>query len=177
MRSGVGKSMPGEARHVKPSARKDLVTLPLEGETLVYDPRHHRVHSLNRLAAFLLEAADGRQTLQDLARRASRRFGQEISLELVEFGLFELHRARLLEGGPPGVRRTLDRRRLVGRLSAVGLLWPVVTTLLSPIPLQAATLVTPAQCASNPGAVGLCCTTRRRCRQVGSVRRCNGTPC
>jgi Coenzyme PQQ synthesis protein D (PqqD) len=119
-----------------------LVTQDWNGETLVYDLETHRAHCLNVTAAFVWRQCDGRRSVAQIAKRVGARFGQPADRELVRLALRRLKKARLLKPSKPsGPARGLTRReatRKLGRLSALSVIIPTVTSILAPTPAAAA---------------------------------------
>ncbi|HKR00603.1 MAG TPA: PqqD family protein [Pyrinomonadaceae bacterium] len=140
-----------------PSARKEqLVIQDLPGETLVYDLERHRAFCLNRTAALIWRACDGKRTIEEAARMIEGELGQPVDESLILFALRRLGRHRLLEESvePPLVMEQMTRRELARRLGiATGLLVPLITAIVAPTAAQAATC----------GALGAPCTTNARC--------------
>jgi Coenzyme PQQ synthesis protein D (PqqD) len=149
---------------MNPAARKSgLVVRELPDEIVVYDLDRHRAHCLNRTAAAVFQAADGRHDVAGLAARLARE-GGSVDEDVVRMTLEQLAEAGLLERAvaPPsraGVSRR-DAVRKVGLGAAV--LLPLVTSILVPTAAEAI-----ATCVSN-------CTGR----EDGTPCTCMGTnPC
>ena len=135
----------------RPRARKGgLVVRDLGDEVVVYELESHRGHCLNRTAALVWRACDGRKTIVTIAAEVGLRLGAAPDEDLVRFALGKLRDARLLD---PGIQeaRTLTRRQLARRIGEVALL-PVVVSLLVPRPSEAAT----CNASSCPGGVCNC---------------------
>jgi len=119
---------------MKPRARgRDLVVHEIDGEVVVYDLARHRAHRLNRAAALVWRACNGRRTVDEIASHV-RRALDGADRELVWAALGKLDRAHLLD--EPIARRVSRRRALRALLVA-----PVVVSLLAPSPAQAASCV------------------------------------
>lgn len=157
--------------HAKPVpyARYDaFVVKELGDETLVYDTETHTAHCLNRTAAAVWRACDGRTTISEIARRVHREAGLPDDAAFIKLALADLGKAGLLEetgvfaAGPS--RREVLKRLAVG--GAVAL--PLISSLLAPTVASAATCLadgeactTDAQCCSgfcDLGAGGICAT-------------------
>ena len=166
---------------MKPRARANgLVVQELAEETLVYDLDRHKAHCLTATAATIWRLCDGKRDESALARQVEKQLGVAPAAEVVELALRDLGRARLLEEPLPS-DRAVSRRRLIARLGGAIAL-PLVASIVSPTAAQAATCrlalpVSPAQCnASNPNALGCCCTNGRICSNLGGGG-CNGPRC
>lgn len=123
---------------------ENLVVVELPEETLVYDRQHTRAHCLNRTAAAIWSACDGRADRDEIVARAEGTLGAQVTPEMVGTALDQLERARLVAGGGglpndrDGASARVTRRALVAG-AAVALV-PVVTSMLAPKPAAAATV-------------------------------------
>lgn len=133
----------------RPRARKQgLIVRGLGDEVVVYELESHRGHCLNRTAALVWRACDGRRTVAAVAAQLGRELGVPADEHLVRYTLRRLGEARLLDPGIPEAA-TLTRRQLVRRIGQAALL-PVVVSLLAPKPSEAAT------CPCTAGVVCSC---------------------
>jgi hypothetical protein len=154
--------------HKLPQARNDsLLVHDLANETLVYDLKRHRAHSLNRSAALVWRHCDGRTTTAEMAALLERELNLPADEELVLFALKRLQRARLL--GEPAVPFTdtanPSRRALVRRLGLAGslvVLVPLIESLSAP----------PASAQGSCLPAGSSCTADSQC----CSDKCNGSP-
>lgn len=137
---------PGSA-FVNPLARTDDVVVTEAGaDTLVYDMRSHRAHSLDAFCARVWRLCDGTRDLKALASALDEESfpgesaplaGSELQGDLVGYALERLAVAGLLEREP--TRGTsLSRRELLRRAAAAGvtLAVPAVLSVLAPSTLQ-----------------------------------------
>jgi hypothetical protein len=143
-----------------PRRRADgLVIHELPDEVLVYDKLTDQAHCLNRSAALVWRACDGQLAPAEIARKLTTQIGAAVSEDMVLLALAALEESHLLnrpEGSSASVAG-LSRRQLVRSLGlAATVALPVVTTIMSPTPAQAATCTAPGQ-PCNP--VKLCCTS------------------
>lgn len=154
-----------------PSMRKDqLIIDQLPDEVLVYDLDRHKAHCLNGTAAKVWRRCDGQTAPREIARGVARDLDQPFNEELVWLALRQLDKIHLLEepiGLPPQLAG-MSRREMVralGIAAAVGA--PLITSIVSPTPVQAVTCVprngnctTTSQCC--PGLV--CNTGPNKCQ-------------
>src|SRR5262245_5607588 len=96
-----------------PESRKiDLLAQTVGDELVIYDERTHEAHRLSATAALVWRLADGRRTIDEIARRlrgsidelASGSGGtadDETSEQIVEHAIAELSRAGLLASDLP----------------------------------------------------------------------------
>jgi hypothetical protein len=144
----------------RPLARSQaLVTAEAGDELLVYDLTKHRAHCLNRGAAFVWSACDGRRTIDEIAEQASAEMQSEVDGEWVTLALKQLDDARLL-AGRYGYKARISRRELVRRLgwgAAVAI--PLVSTILAPTPVAAGScLASGATCGVSVQCCSGVCT-------------------
>lgn len=130
----------------KPLARGEgLVVRELPGELLIYDLEREKAHCLNRAAALVWRACDGRTSVAELARKLSRETGAPADEQVVWYALKQLGRDRLLADNvavPQAHAALLTRRQMIRALgigAAVAL--PLVTTIVAPTPAQANTCI------------------------------------
>ena len=156
-------------RQRKPLARKDgLVIQELPDEVLVYDLDSDRAHCLNQTAAFVWQRCDGRNTTAQITRKLGQQFDCSVDEKIVWLALDQLGRNHLLERQPipPPALMGMNRRAMVRSLGlAAALAIPVVTSILAPMPAQAATCLPSGSPCSDP----------TQCCPVGSGV-CSGSP-
>ncbi len=168
-----------------PKARTaGLLVQHLADETVVYDLERHRGHCLNRAAALVWSACDGKRSPDRIARRVSRELETAVDADYVHFALRRLARARLLaseiQDTPAMSRRDLARR--LGQIGAASLLLPSVISIVAPTAVQAATVTcTPLECIFGGSTRrGCCCDSNNRtCIQLGRLNfnYCGGDAC
>lgn len=134
--------------------RRSLLVRRLVGETLVYDLDTHRASCLNREAAAVLDACDGRRSLPEIRRRVARTLETTVADGYVELALDRLSRSGLLEDPPGPPSRA--RREMLRRLTATAALaLPLVTSVIAPEPASAQScLPNGSPCNAN----GECCS-------------------
>lgn len=118
----------------RPRARRgsgETVEQRIGEETVVYDLRRQRFHSLNPVASSLWSWCDGETGPGTMARRLAkeRSLTQDRARALVDLGLRRLHRAGLFDATPPPAS---PARREVLRRTARLALAPAVASLLAP---------------------------------------------
>jgi len=124
---------------MKPLARSGVIARPVGDEVVVYDPATHMAHCLNRTAALVFRAADGRTSVAGLAVLLAEKTGAEAHQDLVWATLERLAEANLLEGSLPPRPAAPSRRQALRRLGiGVAALAPVVASLVVPTPAEAA---------------------------------------
>jgi len=147
--------------------RIDGLSRSLDDELLVYDARTHRVHCLNQTAAAVWRACDGNTTVLEIVRRL-RQQNPGLDEEIVRMALAKLGRSGLLLEGSYSSNelRLWSRRKAIRRIGTVAAIaLPVVTSILVPIPAQAASCRQLGQhCSSNAQCCsGLCLPLTQLC--------------
>jgi hypothetical protein len=130
----------------------------LPDEVLVYDLERHQAHCLNRSAALVWRALDGKSSPADIARRLSEEVDAAFTEDLVRLALCELEKRHLLAqpATMPAQFAVLSRRQMVRRLGlAAAIAVPVVTSIVAPSAAEAATCI-PSGSPCSPTV--LCCT-------------------
>ena len=139
-----------------------LVIDDLPDEVLVYDLERHKAHCLNHTAALVWRACDGESSPAEIAARLRTELGvpysSELSDDVVLLALNQLEKFHLLEQPEalPAQFAVLSRRQMVRRLGlAAAVAVPVITSIVAPTAVQAATCTQPGQpCNVNV----LCCS-------------------
>lgn len=152
--------------HLPTMRENGLVIDDLPDEVLVYDLERHKAHCLNRSAALVWRACDGKSSSADIALRLTAELDAPFSEDLVLIALNQLEKLNLLEDGPtlPAQFSILSRRQMIRNLGlAAAVAVPVVTSIVAPTAVQAATCVP----SGNP-----CHPTRLCCSPLG----CNTAP-
>jgi len=134
------------------NVRRSLLIRKLGAETLVYDLESFRASCLNREAAAVFEACDGKRSKPEIRARVSDRLGSEVDDAYVELAIDRLARQGLVE--PLGAPLSKERREVLRRLAAaVAVALPVVTSVLAPSVAEA------QSCLPN----GTVCTGNAQC--------------
>ena len=152
--------------HKKPAARSSqIVILELEDETLVYDLSSNYAHCLNETAGFVWRQCDGQNSVPDILRLVSGKYGDSVPEDFVWLALDQLSERDLLV---EKVKRSKDtrtsRREMLKRVGAVTVAaLPVIASLVAP-----SSALAQKSCACvNPGV----CVRQTTCP---SQNNCNG---
>ena len=174
-------------RSRKPTARQEqLIVEEVLDETIIYDLRRNRAHSLNRTAALVWRHCDGRTGVRTLARLLAKELKVPPSEAMVWMALNRLAKARLLDVSPtpPGPSATYSRRAVMRTLGAVGrvaLILPVVHSILTPLAVQAQSCISKTDCEAltPPLCTGqaVCAPPSGRCCTETSPTTCARTQC
>ena len=135
-----------------------LVIHDLPDEVLVYDQERDQAHCLNHTAALVWRACDGKLSPQEIAGKLTAELGAPVSQDVVLLALAQLEKFRLLE--PSKISSSpyaaISRRQMVRTLGvAAAVALPLITSIVVPIPAQAATCIAPGQ---NCSPTILCCS-------------------
>lgn len=150
---------------LRPRARREgLLVREAADELLVYDLERHRAVCLNRAAARVWRACDGRTGVDEMARALADELGGDAALaeEAVLLALERLGRDRLLEERLPARAqgRRMSRRELLraaGVAAAASL--PLVVSVVAPTAAQASScLPTGSSCSSSLECCSGVCT-------------------
>ena len=168
---------------MRPKSRSEkLIQRQLDGDLLLYDLDSFKAHSLNPSAALVFELCDGKRSVEELARTVAERLGMDDGAPIVHLALDRLHAAKLLEKGSfAATTKVISRRELLKALGAAASLLPVVSSLLAPTALSAASTIAvgtctgrmspncgtplPSKCFPNGG--------NTFCKRVGTTMACN----
>jgi hypothetical protein len=144
--------------HLPRMREHGLVIDDLPDEVLIYDLERHEAHCLNRSAALVWRACDGKRPPAEIARRLTAELDAPFSEELVLLALQQLEKFHLLEqwATAPAQFPLLSRRQMVRRLGiATAVAVPLITSIVAPTAVQASTCTPTGQpCNVNV----LCCS-------------------
>jgi len=153
----------------KPQVRQSgLIVREMDNEILIYDTGNDKAHCLNETAALVWKECDGTKSVAEITRRLSRQLDTKVDERVVWFALKQFDRDHLLEQQlvmPAALMNGgLNRREMVRALGlAAAVAVPVVTSILAPTAVQAATCLasgqpctTSAQCCSGLCNSGFC---------------------
>ena len=140
-----------------PVARTEkLLIQEVDNELIVYDEEQDTAHCLNPMAVRVWHYCDGQNTVEDIAKLLEKELDIPADSDadmrgLVWLTLEELERFHLIKEylkQPTGVsnisrRKVIKTASLVGGF-AIGSLFPVVKSIVAPVPMMAASPVTGA---------------------------------
>jgi len=155
-----------EMKKFPKARRENLIVQELPDELLIYDEERDRAHCLNQTASTIWQKCDGRTSVEEITRFLSEKAKSPVPDQVVWYALQQFERNHLLaeEIAPPPALAGLNRRQMVRALGIAAVVAvPLVTSILAPVPAQAATCLgsgqscsTAAQCCSNVCAGGNC---------------------
>jgi len=159
--------MKREKEQLIPEARKvGLVVQELSGEVLVYDRERNKAHCLNSTAARVWEYCDGKTSVAQIARAIEGEINAPVDEDVIWLGIEQLSKTHLLQEGAklPEHKSGLSRREVMKRIGlAAAVALPVVTSIMAPRAVQAATCLpsgqpctSSAQCCSGLCSTGTC---------------------
>jgi hypothetical protein len=131
------------------SRTDDLVIRELDDETLVYDIKRDEAHCLNHTATLVWQHCDGKTTAAQAARKLQNQLDVKVDTDLVWLAVKQLKRFHLVQ--PDSKTPIVSRRDLVLKYAPAALvLLPVIISITSPAPVQA------ASCGGPCGPYGAC---------------------
>jgi hypothetical protein len=117
-----------------------LVVEEVAGDTIVYDERSHRAHSLNRTAGEVWRRCDGLTPIEEIAKGVSAALSETVDANIVRIAIGELGRLGLLEGDAGVFAGEPSRRDAVRKMAAAGgamALLPAIGSIVAPTPAMA----------------------------------------
>ena len=145
----------------KPLTRQDgLIIREVENEILIYDTRNNKAHCLNDTATRVWKLCDGRTTTEEISRSLTNQLGTAVDEKVVWFAVKQFGRDELLEETlslPEAYMASgLNRREMVRVLGLAAMVAvPLVTSIVAPSAVQAATCKSPGQPC---GTAAECCS-------------------
>jgi len=146
-----------------PRAReKGLLTCEVADELLVYDLDRYKAHCLNSTAALVWRQCDGRTSVTEITRALNSAYEVTLDNDVVWFALEQLERAQLIHIDMTHRRRTasakITRRELIMRAGAAAATSvPLVSSIVTPTAIEAATCRAPGVACSPDGPNSTCC--------------------
>lgn len=146
---------------IVPCARKgSLIITELPDEVLVYDLKNNEAHCLNRPAALVWANCDGKKTIAQVSQVLERELKSPAADAMVRLAIDSLEKHGLLQGAhnKPARKPGLSRRQAIRAIALAGLALPIITSIVAPAPVQAASGLPPGACCQNNGecASGSC---------------------
>ena len=152
-----------------PQARRGgLIIQEVDSEILIYDQNTNKAHCLNQTAAKVWKYCDGETTLADACSALSRDLETPVDEKLVWYAVDQFAKDNLLEKDiePPAFIITgMNRRQMVRTLGLAAVVAvPLVTSIVAPTPVQAATCLPSGQpCATSAQCCSGLCTPPLTC--------------
>jgi len=138
-------------RNSLPLARKEsLIVKELSDETLVYDLDRDKAHCLNHSAALVWKHCDGRKTIREIGQVLEGELNTTIDDRVILLALDQLGNRDLLQAHRQKYLGNVSRRQLVRTLGFVAVSIPLITSIVAPVPAQAASGLPPGACCGNP---------------------------
>ena len=164
--------------HLPKKRKQALVIKELPDEVLVYDLDRDKAHCLNRAAAFVWNNCDGRKSVSEIARLLREELQTSVDEKVVWLALDQLEKFNLLQDrtAKPANVNGLSRRQMVRSLGlAAAVALPLITSIVAPTPVQAASLLSPGACCQNGPqcASGNCNIEDPACAPFGLHKRCS----
>lgn len=149
-------------KEIKPVSRKsDLVTQEHEKEILIYDLLIDKAYSLNETSSLIWNLCDGKNSVAEISSNLSKKLNSSVNEDFVWLALEQLKKDNLLANGEDisidfgG----LSRREVIRKAGFTTLiLLPVISSVVSPIAIQAASVSCSGncRCPNSTAANGSC---------------------
>ncbi len=161
-------------RNSLPLARKEsLIVKELSDETLVYDLDRDKAHCLNHSAALVWKHCDGRKTIREIGQALEGELNTTIDDRVILLALDQLGKRDLLQAHRQEYLGNVSRRQLVRTLGFVAVSIPLITSIVAPVPAQAASGLPPGACCNSPGECQSgTCTQNPICSGQPSTKAC-----
>ena len=154
--------MENSQRSLPRAREKGLLTCEVADELLVYDLDRYKAHCLNSTAALVWRQCDGRTSVPEITRALNIAYGVTLDNDVVWFALEQLERAQLIQIDVKYERRTdaakLTRRELIKRAGAAAAGLPLVSSIVTPTAVEAATCRSPGSGCGPDGPNSTCCS-------------------
>jgi hypothetical protein len=148
-----------------PQARRSgLIIQEVDSEILIYDQDTNKAHCLNQTAAKVWKYCDGETAVADACSALSRDLETPVDEKLVWYAVDQFSKDNLLEKEiePPAfIIAGMNRRQMVRTLGLAAVVAvPLVTSIVAPTPVQAATCLPSGQaCTSSQQCCSGVCNT------------------
>jgi hypothetical protein len=157
-----------------PVARTEgLIVEEVSDEVLVYDEQSDKAHCLNHTASLIWKHCDGQTSAVQIAALLEAELKLPVSEQVVNVGLHELSRRKLLteDSVLPELAR-LSRRRLVNSMGLTAMVaLPLIISIVAPTAAQAGS---PDPCApATDKPIGCPCSSDNECNSFN----CNAGVC
>jgi hypothetical protein len=153
------------------SRQENIVTQEFETEILIYDFKINQAFCLNQTSALVWQLADGKNTVAEISRLMSQKFGTVVSADLVWLALDRLKKDNLLENGAELEIdfNNLTRRQMIKKVGLASLIaLPIISSVVAPQAIS-------AQSDSCLPLLKLNCTSNSECCS-GSCQPILGRP-
>lgn len=146
-----------------------IVVKEVADEVLIYDLHQHKAYCLNKTAALVWGYCDGETSAAEMARQMTDELRTPVREDVVWLALDELGRANLLQQRlvRPQTLARFSRRKALRQLAAT-LAVPLVTTIIAPKAVAAASTCQFSICQDKGSLVNDCGT----CAKPGIVGTC-----
>src|SRR4029077_18030516 len=143
-----------------PQERKTgLIIQEVDGEILIYDQNTNKAHCLNQTAAKVWKYCDGETTLAEACNALSCDLETPVDEKLVWYAVDQFSKDNLLEKSielSAFIIAGMSRRQMVRTLGLAAVIAvPLLTSIVAPTPVQAATCKSPGAAC---GTSAQCCS-------------------
>jgi hypothetical protein len=159
------------AIEVTPKARtENLIVSNVGDDVLVYDRSRDRAHNLNQTAALVWRNCDGQATVPQLVTRLASAGNTGVTSDVVLLAVDRLGKAGLLmERSDTGFSRRALLRKAGTSIIAGAIVLPLVTSIVAPKALAAASMCIDRSCQANKD----CCGGNPTCSGNAGTKTCH----
>lgn len=164
-----------------PQARTEgLLVQEVQDEILVYDLKRHWAFCLNKAAAAIWESCDGQTPVAEIIRTVEKKLQVPMNEQLVWLTLDKLGKSRLLceqITQPSDATPRISRRKAMRKIGGAAVIaLPLITSVITPTAVQAATICRIPNTSCTAATIGCCCTgNSKKC--VADAGQPDGASC
>jgi hypothetical protein len=145
------------------SRKEDIVVQEADGEVLIYDLKDNKAFCLNDTSALIWQMCDGTKSVGEISGELGKKLNQPANEDLVWLAIEQLKKENLLVNGKELTNNFegLSRREVIKRVGLASMIaLPVVSSLIAPSAIYAASACTDTVCMCSGGGVdGDICST------------------
>lgn len=155
----------------------NIMTQDYADETLIYNLKTNKMFHLNETSSLIWQFCDGRSSIDQISRKVSQKLNSYTSHEIVWLALQQLHQNGLLAhnfGLEANLKRVSRRDMIIKAGLATMVAFPLITSVIAPSAVSAASGSPNAVCTSNcGGALGLICSCTNVACSNGNIVNIN----
>ncbi|MBV9240938.1 MAG: hypothetical protein JO314_02925 [Acidobacteria bacterium] len=167
----------GDNRKLPKIKTAGLVVKELPEETLIYDTETNMAFCLNAAATIIMNRCDGDSTAEDVQAELSKKLSSDVDDRYIWLAVEQFRRHNVLADvhTEPFVAATVSRRKMIRQAAALGVAIPIISALVVPSAVHAASLCLQLNAACTPGQQPACCIGLT-CTVVGEGHFCLNPP-
>lgn len=161
------------------SRKANVVVQELDGEVLIYDLNANKAYCLNKTSAIIWQLCDGNKSVTEISQALSQKLDSPTDENLVWLALDQFKKEKLIESQPELVSPFvgMNRREVIKKVGLASMIaLPIVSSLIAPKAINAASGATPCTCPNGQLANATMCTNSPQCTAPG-LMTCSGVTC